>query len=135
MSTRHALALFALLALPAVAAAGPIEFNYTTSTNTFRLPGTYWGSDLTFELAPSGDVSLPASGGSVEIGTVRLTPGSIPPPVFPIGPFPLTMPTGPSSASTQFAVFVTVTDAQGRSTELPIYSHTEERWVPGPGEG
>jgi hypothetical protein len=132
---RFALVLAAALGAPAAATAGPIEFNYTTSANTFLNPSRHWGSSLTLELTPSGDVSLPASGGSVELGTIRLAPSSTPPLIFMPGPFTPEWPTGPTSESTAFAVFVTVTDAQGRSTELPIYSYTDERWVPGPGEG
>jgi hypothetical protein len=135
MPLRPALfAAFAALALPPVATAGPIEFDYTATVNRFYLLPlvSIPSSSLSFDLTPEGNVSLPASGGSVELGTVRLTPGPVPPYSLI---YPFERPTGPTSASMQFAVFVTVTDAQGRSTELPIYSSTEERWVPGPGAG
>ena len=136
---RFAFALFAALCAPAVCSAGPIEFNYTATGGIYFFPGIYFHSNLAFDLTPEGNVSLPATGGSVVLGNVRLIPGSTPPPVFtlvfPPGPS-FTMPTGPTSLFTQFTVSAAVTDAQGRPRpELTIYSSAFEEWIPGATEG
>jgi hypothetical protein len=109
-------ALFALLAVPAGALAGPIDFRYTATHRPYPFPGPYSPGELHFSLTPEGNVSRPA-GGSVELGAVEL--GLSPGPVAPTS----------YTAYSDFDVSVTVIDAvTGQSGVLTLTDTAVDWW-------
>ena len=118
---RLAFALLALLAVPAVAPAEPIAFSYTTyggANPVARVAAFYSPGDITFSLTPQGDVSWSATGGSVELGTVRLgpSPGPLAPDTY--------------SAYLGFTTSVEITDAvTGQRAVLFLAGDAIDDWV------
>jgi hypothetical protein len=115
---RLLLALTALFALPAAGSAGPIEFSFTASGKSHPDPGAYSPGELAFSLTPQGEVSLPAEGGSVELGAVEFWSS-----LFPVANDTYT-------AYANFDVSVTVTDREtGESGKLMLYGTALDDWT------
>lgn len=115
---RLALVAFALLARPAVAPAGPITFDYTTTSSTSPWNGSYNPGDLTFALAPDGTGPIPAIGpGAIQLGSVQFGPPGLPDP-------PQTI-----SGGHTFSVSVTVTDhLSGQTGTLALTGGALDEW-------
>jgi hypothetical protein len=112
-----ALVLFALLAVPAVACAGPITFNYTTTTSTTQF-GSYDPGPLMFSLSPEGSASFPVTtGGSLELGSVEFGPSHMPPSFQT------------DRAAVSFDVSVTITDGMsGQTGTLTLNGGGVDEW-------
>jgi hypothetical protein len=114
---RLAFVTFALLALPALATAGPITFNYTT-TSSATPSGSYDPGALTFALTPEGSASFDVTtGGSLELGSVQF------------GPSPGPEPFRTDRAGVLFNVSVTVTDGMsGQTGTLTLPGDAVDEW-------
>lgn len=110
-----ALATLALLTGPAVATAGPIDFNVAvTSSQQTVTPESPGPLNLVFDT--QGNLQLPP-GGSVELGYAHF--------LFPEGP----QGSDTYTANTQFHVAVAVTDAaSGQSDTLHVYGGAGDVW-------
>jgi hypothetical protein len=124
---RLAVVPFALLAFPALAHAGPIEFTYAAYGGVSLPPGAvpwYSPGDVTFSLTPEGDVRWPATGGSLELGAVQFgrSPGPLAPDTY--------------TTSLGFNVSVVVTDAAtGRHAVLALVGDALDDWIRRPFDG
>ena len=112
-----AFAILVLLAGPAVAAAGPIDFSYTATGKADQAPARLYPGPVAFSLVAGGNVRLPPAGGSVEIGTVEF------------GPSPGPLADDTYTAWTHFDVSVAVTDqATGQSVTLALPGSAVDVW-------
>jgi hypothetical protein len=118
MRSRHVIpVLFALLALPAVASAGPIDISYHTSWDVFMHPEARDPGPLDFALDAGGNVSWPTRHGLVELGTVRF------------GHSPGPQADDSYTAHTPFEVRVVVTDQlTAESVELVLPGAAIDAW-------
>ena len=109
-------ACLALIALPAVATAGFIDFRYAAAVRPYSFPGPYSPGDLQFSLSPEWILGLPAPRGSVELGAVAL------------GPSPGPLAPGSYTAYTDFDVVVTVTDGATGQAGVLVLTDTAVDW-------
>jgi hypothetical protein len=116
-SRLNTLVLFALLALPTVASAGPIDISYRAHWNVLAGPGQHDPGPLEFSLDAGGNVSWTEQSGSLALGSVRF------------GHSPGPQNADSYTAHTSFEVTVVVTDQlTGESVDLILPGAALDMW-------